>query len=81
MDVELITVNTTEGAALGSALLAGVGVGVWGSVIESCQTVIHTTDHTSPNPSAVQVYQKAYPLYQGLYHSLKPTFESVGSGA
>ncbi|MCJ7533845.1 MAG: xylulokinase [Anaerolineales bacterium] len=81
MDVELVTVNTTEGAALGAALLAGVGAGVWSSVVESCQAVINTTDSTLSNPSAVQVYQKAYPLYQGLYYSLKPTFDAVGNGA
>ena len=43
MDVELVTVNTTEGAAFGAALLAGVGVGVWYSVDESCQAVIRTS--------------------------------------
>ncbi len=80
MDVEMVTLNTTEGAALGAALLAGVGAKVWSSVAESCQAVIHTTDTTLPNPSAVQVYQKAYPLYQNLYYALKPTFDAVGCG-
>lgn len=80
MDVELVTVNTSEGAALGAALMAGVGVGVWFSVVESCQAVIKTKDSTLPNPSAVHVYQKAYPLYQGLYYSLKPPFDAVGDG-
>ncbi len=80
MNIELVMVNTTEGAALGAAMLAGVGVGVWSSVIESCQAVIHTTNRTSPDPSAVKVYQEAYPLYQGLYYALKPTFEAIGSG-
>jgi len=81
MDVELVTLNTSEGAALGAALLAGVGVQVWGSVAESCAAVIHTSDSTTPNPSAVQVYQQAYPLYQGLYPALKPTFDALGSSA
>jgi len=78
MDVELVTLNTSEGAALGAALLAGVGVQVWGSVAESCAAVIHTSDRTTPNPAAVQVYQQAYPLYQGLYPALKPTSDALG---
>jgi len=78
MDSELVTVNSAEGAALGAALLAGVGAGVWKNVAESCQAVIKIKDHTTPNSSAVQVYQQAYPLYQGLYRSLKPTFDAVG---
>ena len=28
-EAELVTVNTTEGAAYGAALLAGVGAGAW----------------------------------------------------
>jgi xylulokinase len=76
--VELVTVNTSEGAAFGAALLAGVGVGAWGSVQESCQAVIRTTDQTRPNPEAVEIYEKTYPLYQGLYPALKPTYDAVG---
>ena len=48
MNVELVTVNTTEGAAFGAALLAGVGAGVWGSVAQACQAVIHTEHVPSP---------------------------------
>jgi xylulokinase len=77
MDAELVTVNTTEGAAFGAALLAGVGAGAWRDVLAGCQAVIQTTDQNRPNPQAVEVYQKTYPLYQGLYHALKPTFDAV----
>ncbi|MRR52581.1 MAG: xylulokinase, partial [Rhodocyclaceae bacterium] len=47
MGVELVTVNTTEGAAYGSALLAGVGSGVWGSVAEACDATIQVTSTTT----------------------------------
>ncbi len=79
MDTELVTVNTTEGAAFGAALLAGVGAGFWKDVLAGCQATIQTADHNRPDPQAAQAYQKAYPLYQGLYHALKPTFDAVGS--
>jgi xylulokinase len=78
MDAELVTVNTTEGAAFGAALLAGVGAGAWKDILTACQAVIQTTDQNQPDPQAVEIYQKAYPLYQGLYQALKPTFEAVG---
>jgi xylulokinase len=32
LESELVTVNTTEGAAYGAALLAGVAAGVWPNV-------------------------------------------------
>ncbi len=77
MNAELVTVNTTEGAAFGAALLAGVGSGAWASVPEACQATIHTTASTAPQPAEVAVYQNAYPLYQGLYPALKPTFDAL----
>jgi xylulokinase len=79
MDVELVTVNTTEGAAFGAALLAGVGAGLWGSVEEACQAVIHTEQSTRPDPGAVKTYAQSYPLFQGLYPALKSTFDAAGS--
>ena len=77
MDAELITVNTTEGAAFGAALLAGVGAGHWKSVQESCQIAIHTVESTQPHFAAVRMYAELYPLYKALYPALKPTFDAV----
>jgi xylulokinase len=77
IDAELVTVNTTEGAAFGAALLAGVGAGHWKTVQESCQTAIQTVDSTQPQPTEVRKYAELYPLYQGLYPALKPTFDAV----
>ncbi len=39
---EIVTVNVTEGAAYGAALLAAVGAGVYGSVPEACQAAIRS---------------------------------------
>ena len=48
LDSELVTVNTTEGAAYGAALLAGVGVGVWSDVDAACGQTITVTGSTRP---------------------------------
>lgn len=79
LNIELVSVNTTEGAAYGAALLAGVGAGIWSDVAEVCQAVIQIQHKTHPDPSAVSVYEANYPLYQGLYWALKPTFDAIGS--
>ncbi len=75
---ELVTVNTTEGAAYGAALLSGVGIGVWKDVKESCQAAIRTLQTTIPEEQAVGVYQQSYEQYKALYPALKPTFNSIG---
>jgi xylulokinase len=73
----LVTVNTTEGAAYGAALLAGVGKGMWPSVQEACAQGIQITDEVAPDPAWVDAYRKAYPVYRSLYPTLKPTFEQM----
>jgi len=77
MNSELVTVNTTEGAAFGAALLAGVGVGTWKTVEESCSATIKTLEKTTANPGAVKIYEDYYQQYTALYPALKPTFTAV----
>lgn len=75
-NAELVTVNTTEGAAYGAALLAGVGAGAWRNVPEACQAVIQLTGSTQPRPDSYERYEAQYRLYCQLYPALKPIFHS-----
>ena len=74
LEAELVTVNTTEGAAYGAALLAGVGAGAWTDVESACKTVIKLTGSMMPDAAQVQAYRRAYPLYRELYPALKSSF-------
>ncbi|MDX1520872.1 MAG: xylulokinase [Anaerolineae bacterium] len=71
-DSELVTVNTTEGAAYGAALLAGVGAGVWPDVDRACQETITLTGSTTPQAGAVEQYEAHYQFYRQLYPALTP---------
>lgn len=77
LEAELVTVNTTEGAAYGAALLAGVGAGAWADVPTACRACIKVTGSTHPDPSKVDVYRGAYPLYRELYPALKSSFSKM----
>jgi xylulokinase len=74
LEAELVTVNTTEGAAYGAALLAGVGAGAWPDVVSACKASVKITGSTMPDSSQVDAYHKAYSLYQELYPALKSSF-------
>jgi len=74
---ELATVNTTEGAAYGAALLAGVGAGIWPDGETACQETVRVTGSTTPNGDVGAVYEKAYGVYGGLYPALKGSFEKM----
>jgi xylulokinase len=74
LGTELVTVNTTEGAAYGAALLAGVGAGVWTDVDAACATAIRVTGSTTPQPDNVARYEPVYAAYRELYPALQPSF-------
>jgi xylulokinase len=76
-NAELVTVNTTEGAAYGAALLAGVGMGAWKDVPSACQAAVRLTGSTKPQPENLGLYEKQYQLYTQLYPALKPVFHSA----
>lgn len=68
---ELVTVNTTEGAAYGAALLAGVAAGTWSNVDEACAQTIRVNDRVSPNAANTAHYEEIYRHYQSLYPTLR----------
>jgi xylulokinase len=71
LNVELVTVNTTEGAAYGAALLAGVGARAWADVDTACEICVKLTGSTAPQPEAVTAYEPVYAQYRELYPSVK----------
>ncbi|HEX7770948.1 MAG TPA: xylulokinase [Pyrinomonadaceae bacterium] len=79
LGAELVTVNTTEGAAYGAALLAGVAAGVWPNVDTACAQTISVSDRISPDPRSVAIYQVVYEHYRNLYPALKPTFHALAA--
>jgi xylulokinase len=77
-DAELVTVNTTEGAAFGAALLAGVGAGNWPDVETACAESVRVTGATVPQATAVAQYQQYYEQYRALYPALKEINYNLG---
>jgi xylulokinase len=77
LEAELATVNTTEGAAYGAALLAGVGAGAWADVPSACKAAVRVTGSTRPDPAQVKVYREQYSIYRDLYPALKGFFQKM----
>jgi xylulokinase len=76
-NTEVVTINSSEGPALGVALLAGVGAGVYSTVEEACNSVIKVISKQEANKSNTEVYEKYYKIYQNLYPALKEQFKAV----
>jgi xylulokinase len=65
------TVASKEGPALGVALLALTGAGIYSSVPEACSAVVATDKVQDPNPENVPVYESYYQLYREIYPAVK----------
>lgn len=73
----ITTTNSSEGPALGVALLAGVGTGVYKDVAEACDTAIQAKSIQQPDEGNVNIYAKYYKLYRKLYDSLKDDYKEL----
>lgn len=71
------TVSGREGPALGAALLAGVGAGLYESVPAACAAVIQTGPVQLPDEAASRAYGPYYQIYRSLYPALKDTYQAL----
>lgn len=76
---EITTINSSEGPALGVALLAGVGAGIYSSVTEACDKVISVKTRQQADMGLNNRYNKFYDIYKRLYISLKKDFADLSS--
>ena len=60
-----------EATALGAAMLAGVGVGVYSSLAEAAQQVYKPGKIFEPNPQLAAVYTELFEIYRDIYPALK----------
>ncbi len=73
--IPVSTLETKEGPALGVAILAGVGTGLYNNVLEACQQMIKVKDVHQPIDEHIVAYEKYYQLYTKIYPSLIEQFE------
>jgi xylulokinase len=76
---KVVTINSEEGPGYGVALLAAVGAGAYKDIQEACAATIRVVSETSPQRTAAKAYDRAFPVYQQLYRSLKNDFKSIAA--
>jgi len=71
------TVSSKEGPALGVAILAFVGAGVYKTVPEACAEIIKTDKVQNPINENVPEYEKFYRLYTEVYPAVKEQYNKL----
>ncbi len=73
LEAEIATVDTSEGAAYGAALLAGVGSG-WFDTVDRATDEYVTVKPVACPSDEVDLYRSTHSRYKDLYPALKPHF-------
>ena len=73
------TVDSKEAPALGVAILAMVGAGIYASVSEACEKILRLKTTTAPVPANGERYAKVYEIYRALYPQLKAQYEALAA--
>ncbi|MGW8257112.1 MAG: xylulokinase [Thermoguttaceae bacterium] len=76
---KVVTINSEEGPAYGVALLAAVGAGAFKNISEACAATIRLLSETSPSAMPKKYHDRAFPVYQQLYRSLKNDFKHIAA--
>lgn len=73
------TASSKEGPALGVALLAATGAGIYSSVPEACKAVCNVDKVQNPIPENVPQYEEYYKLYTEIYPALKSAYKKLAA--
>jgi len=76
-DMPVSILQNTEGPALGAAILAGVGAGVYKDVPSACDEILKESDQLLPDKERHAAYEPYFDLYQKLYPALKESFHTL----
>ena len=76
---EIGLLNSSEGAALGAAILGGVSAKVYNSVGEACDNILQVVKTAPVNAEHHAVYNQFYPIYTSLYDGIRPACKALAN--
>jgi xylulokinase len=73
------TLAHDEGGAMGAAILASIGAGIFSDASEACSEIVHIGNTLEPNPSQTKAYAPYFELYSELYQTLTENFKTLAT--
>lgn len=74
---DIVRLYSEEGPSYGTAILAGVGVGIFKDVKSACKELIKEKDIFKFDKEKVKIYENYYKIYRELYFALKNSFDNL----
>ena len=75
----VVTINNREGPALGAAILAGVGTGLYQDMQKACNMIINVNTLQHPIAENAATYNSYFALYKDVYQSIKKQFSILAT--
>jgi xylulokinase len=72
MDIPIVSMDVSEAAGLGAALLAALGSGALDSVEDGVNSWVRPARVFEPEVEGARAYRERYDVYRDLYRALKP---------
>jgi D-xylulose kinase len=60
-----------ESTALGCAMISGLGTGIFRSVEDAAEKMVHITERYEPNPKNKPIYDRLFEIYKKIYVALE----------
>jgi xylulokinase len=77
-DTPVAITTSKEGPAFGAALLAAAGAGLFASVEEAADALVHVVSRVAPDAARAGRYRDIHAVYRGLYGDLRDRFRALG---
>lgn len=77
LDVEVYTMENEEGPALGAAILAMVGNGLYKNVEEACKKIVKLGKKFQKNEKNIEIYLKKYEKFVIIYPRVKTLYGNI----
>jgi xylulokinase len=72
MDIPIVSMNVSEAAGMGAAMLAAVGSGAIETIDEAVEEWVHPQRVFEPERNRARLYEERFAVYRELYHALRP---------
>jgi autoinducer 2 (AI-2) kinase len=59
-----------EGTAVGAAIFASVGIGIYPDLLEAARNMVQLEDSVEPVPEHTHDYKRSYERWRDLYHTI-----------
>lgn len=77
MGLKVDVMESEEGPALGGAMLAAVGCGIFKDVKEAAEKLVKVVDTVEPEPELADKYQERYEKFRQIYPTVRELYRSL----